>query len=200
MQSINSQKLVAVIRAKSYEDAMRIGENCITAGIGALEITFTIPEAERVIRDLCEKYNGKDVLIGAGTVLDPETARIAILAGATFVVSPIVNADMIRLCHRYRVDSVAGAYTPNEVYAALNCGADMIKIFPGSGCSPAYIKDLHGPFPDAEFMVTGNVTPENAATWFAHGVSVVGIGSALTKLALNGETEELRRCVKQVIA
>ena len=197
LQRIKDEKLVAVIRTDSAEDAILASERCIDAGVRVIEVTFTIPDAESVIKTLCKKYNNDDsVVIGAGTVLDSETARIAILAGAKFIVSPITNPEMISLCHRYHVVSVAGAFTPNEVYAALNCGVNMIKIFPGSNASPTYIKDLRGPFPNTCFMVTGNVNFENVADWISNGVSAVGVGTVFVKYALSNDIDTLKSNIK----
>ncbi len=198
-QRILDEKLVAVIRSDSPQKALEICDRCIKEGIKLIEITFTVPDAEYIIKELKKKNADNGVVVGAGTVLDTETARCAILAGADFIVSPIINGEVIKMCNRYGVASVPGAFTPNEVYHALELGADIIKIFPGSNCKPSYLKDLHGPFPSALFMVTGNVTPENASEWIRCGAGAVGVGSILTSSALNDTPEVFKEKVKTLL-
>jgi 2-dehydro-3-deoxyphosphogluconate aldolase/(4S)-4-hydroxy-2-oxoglutarate aldolase len=126
-------------------------------------------------------------MLGAGTVLEPETARLAILAGAQFIISPSVNVDTIRLCQRYQVLSMPGVMTPTEIVTALEAGADIIKIFPAEIFGPAYIKALKAPLPQAPLMPTGGVSVDNLADWFANGATAVGIGSSLTGPAATGD-------------
>ncbi len=199
-QKIAEEKLVAVIRSDSPENALKICGKCIDEGIRLIEVTFTVPNADLIITELKKRYANMGVVIGAGTVLDTETARCAMLAGADFIVSPIVNEAVIKMCHRYGIVSVPGAFTPNEVYNALELGADMVKIFPGSNCTPSYLKDLHGPFPNALFMVTGNVTIENASEWIRCGASAVGVGGLLTNSALKDAPEVFSQKVKALLA
>ncbi|MGM9683598.1 MAG: bifunctional 2-keto-4-hydroxyglutarate aldolase/2-keto-3-deoxy-6-phosphogluconate aldolase [Eubacteriales bacterium] len=187
LKGMCESRLVAVIRASETDTAIRTAEACVRGGIKFIEITFTVPCAENVIRELCEKFGRNGVTVGAGTVLDAQTARIAVLAGAGFVVSPTTDEEMISLCKRYRVVCAAGAFTPNEVKRALECGADLIKIFPGSLCGPSYLEALRGPFPQAEFMVTGNMTYESIGEWMSCGASVVGVGGLITSPSANGD-------------
>ncbi|MGB2604906.1 MAG: bifunctional 4-hydroxy-2-oxoglutarate aldolase/2-dehydro-3-deoxy-phosphogluconate aldolase, partial [Candidatus Sulfotelmatobacter sp.] len=149
--------LVAVVRAESSEQAFRIADACAYGGVGAIEITFTVPGAVDVIADLARR-GASGILIGAGTVLDPETARAAILAGAQFIVGPSVSPDTARLCNRYQVPYMPGAGTITEIVEAMECGADIIKVFPGEILGPAFVKGVMGPLPQARLMPTGGVS------------------------------------------
>ncbi|MGI6701812.1 MAG: bifunctional 2-keto-4-hydroxyglutarate aldolase/2-keto-3-deoxy-6-phosphogluconate aldolase [Christensenellales bacterium] len=176
---IKESGLVAVIRAATPDEALKITRACIEGGVSAIELTFTVPGAENIIQALIKECSG-GIIIGAGTVLDPETARIAILKGAEYIVSPSVNLDTIKLCNRYRVPVMPGVMTPTEAVTALEAGADILKIFPGGLFGPKVIKDFKGPLPQADFMPTGGVTVENAAEWIKAGAVALGAGSALT--------------------
>ncbi|STQ94248.1 2-dehydro-3-deoxy-6-phosphogalactonate aldolase [Janthinobacterium lividum] len=171
--------MVGIVRADSPDAALQIAEACIAGGITALEVAFTTPDTLGVLRTLRERH-GHDVLLGAGTVLDTETARAAILAGAQFIISPSVNVDTIALCQRYQVLSMPGAMTPTEIVTALQAGADIVKVFPAEMFGPAYIKALRAPLPQAPLMPTGGVTVENLNEWFVSGAVAVGIGSSLS--------------------
>lgn len=186
-------RVVAVIRSKDRETALRSAGACIEGGIRAVEITYTVPDASGIIRELSGLYAGDGVLVGAGTVIDAETARTAMLAGASFLVSPTADPGLIGICNRYRAVCVAGAFTPNEVKAALDAGADLIKIFPASLCTPSYIRVLHGPFPQADFMVTGSMSFETAGDWLAGGAALIGVGGLLTDPAETGDFDAVRR-------
>ena len=133
------------------------------------------------------EYAGSDFVIGAGTVMDPETARMAILAGAQYVVSPYFNAETVRMCNRYRVACMPGAMSIAEVVAGMEAGADIIKVFPGELFGPKIIKSIHGPIPQAELMPTGGVSVENVAEWIKAGAVAVGAGSSLTAGAKTGD-------------
>ena len=194
--------VVAVVRAENADQALRIVDACIKAGIVGIEITFTVPGAAEIIRSLSAKYKPEDILIGAGTVMDPETARAAILAGAHFVVSPCLNAQTTKLCLRYQVASMAGAMTVKEAVECMEAGADIIKIFPGNLFGPAIIKSFLGPLPYAKMMPTGGVSADNAGEWIKAGAVAVGAGSDLTKGAGTGDYEAIvetgRRMVEAV--
>ena len=193
--------MVAIVRAGTADAALQIAEACIAGGITALEVAFTTPDTLDVIKTLRQRH-GADVMLGAGTVLDPETARQAILAGAQFIISPSVNVDTIRLCQRHQVLAMPGVMTPTEIVTALEAGADIIKIFPAEVFGPAYIKALRAPLPQAPLMPTGGVSVENLAAWFDNGALAVGIGSSLTGPAANGDyqavTERARAFVAQM--
>lgn len=185
LNQIVNQKIVAVLRGTSPEQVEVFADKCIAGGIKAIEVTFTVPKALQAIEALADKYQGEeDVVIGAGTVLDVETARLAILAGAQFVVTPYLNEDVIRMCHRYQVPVMPGAMTIKDVVAGLECGADIIKLFPGEIGGPGMISAIKGPVPQANVMPTGGVTLGNLSAWFSAGAIAVGIGSDLTKEAL----------------
>lgn len=180
LQMIEDSGMVAVVRGETAEKARAIVESCIEGGIKAIELTFTVPFAHRVIEDLAMQYSDK-ILLGAGTVLDPETARIAILSGAQFVVAPHFNPDTTKLCNRYRVANMAGILTVREAVEAMEAGVDVLKLFPGDLFGPAFIKDIRGPLPYAKIMPTGGVSVSNAGDWIRAGAVAVGAGSSLMK-------------------
>lgn len=185
-QGIVQRRMVGIVRAGSADIALGIAEACIAGGITALEVAFTTPNTLDVIKTLRQRH-GDEVMLGAGTVLDPETARLAILAGAQFIISPSVNLDTIRMCQRYQVLAMPGVMTPTEIVTALEAGADIIKIFPAEMFGPAYIKALSAPLPHAPLMPTGGVTVDNLGEWFANGALAVGIGSSLSGPGANGD-------------
>jgi len=185
-QGILARGMVGIVRADSAQAAVQIAEACIAGGVTALEVAFTTPDTLGVLRALRERH-GDGVLLGAGTVLDAETARAAILAGAQFIISPGVNVDTITLCQRYQVLAMPGAMTPTEIVTALQAGADIVKVFPAEMFGPAYIKALRAPLPQAPLMPTGGVTVENLAEWFASGAVAVGIGSSLSGPGAKGD-------------
>src|SRR5262249_33527133 len=147
--SIVDSGLVAVIRADSSDDAKRIADACAEGGTVAVEITFTVPGAARVIEELSKRNAGQPLIVGAGTVLDAETARIAMLAGAQFIVSPAFNADTSRLCNRYQIPYMPGAATVREVLDAMEAGADIVKVFPGETLGPAFVRAVKAALPHA---------------------------------------------------
>ena len=180
LQMIQDSGMVAVVRGETKEKARAIVESCIEGGIKAIELTFTVPFAHRVIEDLAMQYGDK-ILLGAGTVLDPETARIAILSGAKFVVAPHFNPDTRKLCNRYRIANMVGILTVREAVEAMEAGVDILKLFPGDLFGPAFIKDIRGPLPYAKIMPTGGVDISNAGDWIRAGAVAVGAGSSLMK-------------------
>jgi len=198
LSKIVSSGLVAVIRAENAEQAARIADACALGGVAALEITFTVPGAAGVIEHLAKKCS-KDIFLGAGTVLDPETARIAILAGAQFVVSPAVNAETARLCNRYQVPYMPGAGTIGEVIAAMESGADIVKVFPGEILGPGFVKAVKGPLPQAQLMPTGGVSLENVAHWIKAGSIAIGVGGNLTAGAKTGDFASITNFARQFV-
>ncbi len=192
--------LVAVVRAESSEQALKIADACMKGGVAAIEITFTVPGAEEVIKELARVYSNGEILLGAGTVMDAETARTAILAGAQYVVSPYLNLDTVKLCNRYRVPCMPGAMTIKEVVEAMEAGADIIKIFPGELFGPKIIKAILGPIPYAKLMPTGGVSLDNVEEWIKAGAVAVGVGGALTKGAKTGDYEAITRTAQEFIA
>ena len=196
---IKNNGLVAVVRAESAEQAYRITDACIDGGAAAIEITFTVPGAHKIIEDLASKYKSGEIIIGAGTVLDPETARIAILSGAQYVVSPYFNPEMIKLCNRYQIPSMPGAMTIKEIVEAMEAGADIIKIFPGNLFGPAIIKSVKGPIPQAQMMPTGGVSVDNVDEWIKAGAVAIGAGSSLTKGAKTGDYAAVTATAKEFL-
>jgi 2-dehydro-3-deoxyphosphogluconate aldolase/(4S)-4-hydroxy-2-oxoglutarate aldolase len=192
--------LVAIVRADSPDQAARIAEACAQGGVAALEVTFTVPGAAAVITDLAKRYRPEQMVIGAGTVLDPETARIAILAGAQFLVSPAVNPETARLANRYQIPYMPGADTVRDVIEAMECGADIIKVFPGETLGPAFIKAVKAPLPQASLMPTGGVSVENASTWIKAGAVALGVGGHLTAGAKTGDFQSITDMAKRFIA
>jgi 2-dehydro-3-deoxyphosphogluconate aldolase/(4S)-4-hydroxy-2-oxoglutarate aldolase len=190
--------LVAVIRAENPDQAARVAEACALGGVAAMEITFTVPGASRVIEQLAKEISS-DILLGAGTVLDPETARIAILAGAQFVVSPSLNLETARLCNRYQIAYMPGAGTIREVIEAMECGADIVKVFPGEILGPAFVKAIKGPLPQASLMPTGGVTLENVGDWIKAGSVAVGVGGNLTAAAKTGDFASMTQLARQFV-
>ena len=202
IKKLGEEKLVAVIRAESEEQGFKIVEAVKKGGIKFLEVTLTVPGAIDIIRELVKRYKGEDVYIGAGTVLDPETARLAILAGAAYIVSPCFCQEVMKMCNRYRVPVLPGAQTVREVVQSLEMGADVIKVFPGDAFNPSIIKSFKGPLPQGNFMPTGGVSLANAKEWLEAGAYAVGTGSSLTAGAKTGDyaavEEEARRFVEEV--
>jgi len=200
LSKITKTGLVAVVRASSVEDAERIAGACVEGGVTAIEVTFTVPRAHEVIAGLARRVSNERLLIGAGTVLDEETARIAILSGAQFVVSPALNAGTARLCRRYQIPYVPGAGTAAEVLQALEEGADIVKVFPGEVLGAAFVKAILGPIPYAPLMPTGGVAVENAADWIRAGCVALGVGSNLTAGAKTGDYERITETARQFLA
>ena len=199
LEKLVESGVVAVIRAENQDQATHIAEACALGSVAALEITFTVPGAKEVIEHLAKKLSHQ-ILLGAGTVLDPETARIAILAGAQFVVSPALNPDTARLCNRYQVPYLPGAATIREVIEAMECGADIVKIFPGEILGPAFVKAVKAPLPQAQLMPTGGVDLKNVADWIKAGACAVGVGGNLTAGAKTGDYASITDLALQFVA
>ena len=191
--------VVAVIRGNTPAEAVEISEACIAGGVTAIEVAFTTPRAHEAILTLSEKYkDNADVVIGAGTVLDAETARLAIINGAAFVVSPAFDEATIKMCNRYRVACMPGTTTIQGVIQALELGADIVKVFPGEVVGSKFIKAVKGPLPQAQMMPTGGVSIDNVAEWFKAGAVAGGAGGALTG---GGKTlEEITATAQKFVA
>jgi 2-dehydro-3-deoxyphosphogluconate aldolase / (4S)-4-hydroxy-2-oxoglutarate aldolase len=170
--------VVAVIRADSPAQLMDVAKALEAGGVTAMEVTMTTPDALKVIESVSREL-GDRILMGVGTVLDAETCRMAILAGAQFVVTPVMKPDVIALCNRYSKPIVAGAYTPTEALTAHEAGADFIKIFPADGLGPNYIKALKAPLPQLEIIPTGGVDVHTAGDFIKAGCAAVAAGSSL---------------------
>ena len=191
--------LVAVIRAETSEQAKKITEACIAGGVTAIELTFTVPGAHEIISELAKLYSPEEILLGAGTVLDPETARIAILSGAQYVVSPCLNINTVKLCNRYRIPIMPGAMTIKEVVEGMEAGADIIKVFPGELFGPTFVKAIRGPLPQARIMPTGGVSVDNVGEWIKAGCVAVGVGGNITAGAKTGDYQSITDKAKQFV-
>ncbi len=200
LKKITDCGVVAVVRANTEEEAIKISEACIEAGIAGIEVPFTVPGAAEVIKKLTSIYKNGEIIVGAGTVLDPETARIAILAGAQYIVSPSFNAETIKLCNRYQVASMPGCMTITEIITAMEAGADVCKIFPGELYGPKVIKAVKGPIPQAVVMPTGGVSLDNVNEWIKNGAVAVGVGGSLTAPAATGDYAKVTEIGKQFVA
>ena len=192
--------LVAVVRANNAEEAIRISDACLEGGCPSIELTFTVPGAHKVIEELANRYSGGEMLLGAGTVLDSETARIAILSGANYIVSPGFNLETAKLCNRYRMPYMAGCMTITEVLTAMEAGVDIVKIFPADLFGPKIIKDIKGLLPHAKMMPTGGVEVSNVHEWIKAGAVAVGAGSSLTAGAKTGDYAKITATAKEFIA
>jgi 2-dehydro-3-deoxyphosphogluconate aldolase/(4S)-4-hydroxy-2-oxoglutarate aldolase len=192
--------IVAVVRADSEEKAEKISSACIQGGIKAIEVTFTVDGAANVIHSLRSKFSKEELLIGAGTVLDPETARIAILNGAEFIVGPSFNPQVALLCNRYAIPYLPGCMTIKEMVTAMESGADILKVFPGSVFGPSFVKAVKGPLPYASLMPTGGVSLDNVALWIKNGAVAVGVGGELTAPAKTGDYQQITVLAKEFVS
>lgn len=202
LSRIVSDKLVGIIRSDSIEEAIKIADACIEGGISIIEVTFTSLDAPEMIKTLSKKYKDRDVLIGAGTVLDPETARIALISGAEFIISPSLNPEVIKLTNRYNKLSIPGVMTATEIVGALELGVELVKVFPASSLNMNFIKSVQAPLPQIILMPTGGVSLDNAQSWLDAGSSVLGIGGNLTKVGKDGDyrqTVEIARKFRTII-
>ena len=170
--------IVAVMRSPSGELLADVAEALLAGGVEAIEVTFTVPRAPLVLEQVAHRLGNK-IVLGAGTVLDTETARTAILAGAQFVVSPTLNLDVIRLCRRYSKVVVPGALTPTEILTAWEAGADIVKVFPSDLTGPSYLKSIQGPLPQVRLMPTGGVNLKTAPEFLRAGACALGVGGSL---------------------
>lgn len=199
LNRIEKTGIVAVVRAENAEQAKKITEAVMVGGIQAIEITMTVPGAVDVIKELSKEYSSDEILIGAGTVLDSETARACLLAGAEYIVSPGTDIETIKLCNRYQKAIMPGVVTPTEVVQAMEAGADVCKVFPATLFGPQIIKALKGPLPQAPLLPTGGVNLDNVHKWIKTGSFAVGVGSALTAGAKEGDYEKVSRTAKEFI-
>lgn len=191
LSRIEEVGVVAVVRSENTEVAEMISKACIEGGIPAIEVTFTVPGADKVITSLKNKFSKEELIVGAGTVLDSETARIAILAGAQYIVSPGFDLETVKLCNRYQIPYMAGCMTITEMIKALEAGTDIIKLFPGSAFGPSMVKNVKAPLPHIPIMPTGGVSLENVDQWIKNGCIAVGVGGQLTAGAKTGNYKEI---------
>lgn len=194
LKLIKENKIVAVIRKANEENIIPILESLYEGGVRAVEITAETPQVNKVIETAVQAFDEK-IAIGAGTVLDPETARTAIIAGAKFIVSPTLNPETIKLTNRYGILNISGAMTPTEILSAFESGAGMVKVFPADLLGPNYVKHIHGPLPQIPIMVTGGITLENMEEYIEKGSEALGIGSNLVNVAKLHRQEDYNKLV-----
>jgi len=199
-----SEGVIPVVRVSSAQEAMDVSDAIKEGGVSLIEITMSVQGAIDVIKELTRKYKD-EIIMGAGTILDPETGRAALLAGAQFIVSPTLNLDLIHLAHRYSAVVIPGAMTPTEILSAWNAGADMVKVFPAAQLGgPEYLKALKGPLPQILLVPTGGVNLQNAAAFIKAGAAALGVGGelvdkkAVKEKKFNVITENTRAFLKVV--
>lgn len=196
ISKIVEERIIAIVRTDSPEKAEKIADACVAGGIKILEITFSVPGADQVIRVIRNKYTQEVLLLGAGTVLDAETARIAQLAGASFIISPSFNPETAKICNRYQIPYIPGCMTIKEITEAMEAGAELVKLFPGSVLKPDSIKAIHGPLPQVMLIPTGGVALDNLDDWFNAGCAAVAVGGSLTRVEGNDYAAVTERCQK----
>lgn len=191
LQNISDAKIVAVIRGKNPEEVINISRASIQGGLKVIEVTYTTPNAGRAI----DVLQSEDAIVGAGTVLDTETARDALLHGARFIVSPHFNVEISELCNRYAIPYLPGCLTISEMVSAMESGCDVLKLFPANNFQPNFIKSIQGPLPQVRLMPTGGINLENFKDWLDQGAFAVGIGSELSKAyAKGGNAAVIEKC------
>ena len=200
LQRIIKTGVIAVIRAEGADQAIKIAEAVHLGGIDVIEITMTVPGAVEVIAQLTQAFSRDEIAIGAGTVLDSETARSAILAGAEYIVSPHLNSEVVKLCNRYQKLCMPGAMTITEIVTAMEIGADVVKLFPGNVLGPDYVKAVKGPLPQAKLIPTGGVNLDNVDQWIKNGCLAVGVGGKLTAGAAVGDYAKVTETAKSFVA
>ena len=199
LKRVEETGIVAVVRAENAEKALKITEAVKKGGIDAIEITMTVPGAVDVIKQITDEYSRDEILIGAGSVLDAETARACILAGAEYIVSPSLDEETIAMCNRYQKAVMPGAMSVTEVVKAMKYGADIVKVFPATLFGPKIIKAIKGPLPQAPLMPTGGVSLDNVKDWIKAGSIAVGVGSSLSKGAKTGDYEQVTETAEEFI-
>lgn len=197
---LKAHGMAAIVRLESAEQLMAVAQALKTGGADVVEFTMTTPGALEIIARVSQEF-GDEVLLGAGTVLDAETARAAILAGAEFIVGPNFEPAVIEICRRYSKIVIPGAFTPTEVIRAWQAGADMVKVFPAGEVGPSYVKSVLAPLPQVELMPTGGVNLDNVADFIRAGAAAVGVGSALVsrKAVAEGRLEVLTERARQFV-
>jgi len=201
LQRVLNTGIVSIIRAKSGEQLVNVAKALYEGGIDVIEVTFTVPGVLDIIAAV-KKELGDRILLGAGTVLDTETARAAILAGAEFIVTPTVNPDVIKLCNRYSKVIMPGGFTPTEILTAWDAGADIVKVFPADIGGPSLLKAIAGPLPQVRLLPTGGVTLDTLPSFIKAGACAVGLGSALVeaKAVESGDMARIKSLAEQYVA
>ena len=199
LNQIAASGVVAVVRAETKEEATQIALACIEGGLKAIELTFTVPNAHEVIKHLSVHISADKLILGAGTVLDKETAKLAIESGAKYIVSPGFDLETALYCKDIDVPYMPGCLTITEMLTALKAGVEVVKLFPGSAFGPSYVKAVKGPLPNINIMPTGGVSLSNVAEWVKNGVVAVGVGGELTAPAKNGDYEGVKANAKAFV-
>ena len=198
---LKKQGVVAVIRGYSFEEGYQASKACIQGELKAIEVAYTNNSANEIIKQLNKDYINKNhILIGAGSVLDAETARLAIISGAKYIVSPSFNKETATMCNRYGVPYIPGCMTIREIVEAMEAGSEIIKLFPGSAFGPGYIGAIRSPLPQVSLMVTGGVNLDNVQDWFKAGVDAIGVGGELNKLGAQGKFDEVTEIASQYVS
>ncbi|MDM5340249.1 bifunctional 2-keto-4-hydroxyglutarate aldolase/2-keto-3-deoxy-6-phosphogluconate aldolase [Fictibacillus enclensis] len=195
-QQLMEAKVVAVVRGQNSHEAIQVSKAAIEGGITAIELTYTTPEVEEVFKEL----RHMNVLLGAGSVMDPETARHAILSGAKFIVSSHFVKEIATLCNRYSVPYLPGCMNISDMALALEAGCDVLKLFPANTFDPSFIKSVNGPLPNVRIMPTGGISLKNMNDWLSAGAVAVGVGSDLTKAFQKGGYDEAVSLSREYIA
>jgi 2-dehydro-3-deoxyphosphogluconate aldolase/(4S)-4-hydroxy-2-oxoglutarate aldolase len=201
LEQLQRGGIVPILRLKEPGPGVEVCRALVAGGITSFEVTMGTPNALDIIREIRTTL-GDDVIIGAGTVLDPETARLSMTAGAQFVVAPSLNIDLIRFARRYSLVVIPGALTPTEIVTAWEAGADMVKVFPVRALGPSYVHDLLAPLPQMRLVAVGGVTVENAGDYIRAGAVAVGVGGELlnSQLIRDGRYDELEARARQLVA
>lgn len=193
--------VIAVVRGKTKEEALNACHAIIKGGLTGIELTFTVPQADQVIKELLTAYQDQpEIVIGAGTVLDAVTARLAILAGAEYIVSPCFDQETAEMCNLYQIPYLPGCMTINEIKTAMKSGVDIVKLFPGSAYGPSIISAFKAPIPHLNIMPTGGVSLDNMKDWFDAGVVTVGVGGNLLAPAATGDFDKVTEVAQQYAA
>ncbi len=201
MNGVVQTGTLLIVRLPSADEALSVARAAIEGGIRALEITLSVPNALEVIQTLSRQYSADGISVGAGTVLDAQSAFACVQAGARMLVSPNLEPEMIRVANRYGLLSVSGAFTPTEIVDTMTAGADIVKLFPTSIAGPKYVQTVLEPLPQAPILPAGGATPENVGEWFAAGVVAVGVGSSITKAArIDGDYDRVTDAAKNFLA
>lgn len=192
--------IVVVIRAGNIDIAEKMAHACFEGGITVMEVALTTPDGLKLIHKLQQGMGPQGALIGAGTVLDAATARLAIDSGARYIVTPALDEATVRLCNRYQIPSLPGAMTVREIILALEAGADIVKLFPGETLGPSFLRAVRAPLPHAPLMPTGGVSAGNAAEWIAAGAVALGVGGSVTAPAEQGDFAAVARRARELVA
>lgn len=192
LTNVLEQKVVAVIRTDTLEEAIQVAEACIKGEMKLIELTYSIPHVEKAVEQLRETYKvDPNVIIGVGTVIDAYTARQAIFAGAQFIVGPSFDNDTAKICNLYQIPYMPGCLTITEIKEAMECGVDIVKIFPASNVNPSFLKAVKAPIPQANMMPTGGVHLDNMTEWLQNGAVAIGIGGNLIEPAKTGNYKKI---------